>query len=249
MKISKVIPLLITAFFAAALSGCTTRAADTLNLEEYQLTGKPQLTPLTFQPVQGTQSEILAKNAGERAKVILNPVTTTVDGNPAMSSLGESMDMQAIVLTAAIGQPEQTVQLKRGTEVIFEAPAGLPSPVVPVQALWTYDGHWALEILYSDATTWAGKIYIDGKLVNDQKGYNEAFGLQLLADKPFFFYKRDGKEGYSYDGKETDLNFDEIPHYNCCEEGEFNPIQAQNMVAFFAQRASSWYYVELGVFK
>ena len=231
------------------LGGCATpKTAGGLQIEEYQLKEQPQVVPLTFEPVDGTQAEILAAHATERDAKITFEITAP-EGSPMMGSQGEQKDLKAVVLTAVSGQPLQTVQLIRGSEVIFETPGGLPSPAVPVQALWTYGGHWALEVLYSDETTWAGRVFIDGEMVNEQKGYEEAFGLQLLDGKPFFFYKREGKIGYSYDGKETDLGYDEILHYYCCAETEMNPIPAEKMVAFFAKKGDVWYYVELGVFK
>jgi hypothetical protein len=243
--------LILTVSICVFLSGCAIifqKQAGTLKLEEHQLSGAPELVPLSFIPLEGNQAEVLAKHSSERALSITNEAVM-VEGNPALSALGESTDLQAVVRPTSQGKPDQTVELLRGSEVIFQAPAGLPSPAVPVQALWTYDKHWALEILYSDESTWAGKIYIDGVLINDQKGYDDAFGLQLLAGKPFYFFSRDGQVGYSYNGKETDLGYDEIPHYRCCGESEINPKPGQNMVAFFANKANTWYYVELGIFK
>jgi hypothetical protein len=121
--------------------------------------------------------------------------------------------------------------------------------VLPLQGLWTYDGHWALEILFADTSTWAGQIYIDGELVNRAKGFDEAFGFQLLGGRPFFFYSREGHMGFSYDNQEVDLRYEEIPHYMCCGESSLNPVHAQNMTAFFARQETTWYYVELGVFE
>ena len=249
MKNSSLSKIVVLVLFTIALSGCSLlpQRTSTLQLEEHQITGAPELVPLGFEPLQGTQEEILAKHSSERALNVSNEAFP-VDGNPAITSLGENTELKAIVVTATQGQPDQTVRLLRGDELIFEAPAGLPSPVLPVQALWTYDGQWALEILYTDETTWAGQFFIDGEFVNEEKGYDEAFGLQLLADKPFFFYMRDGHAGFTYDGKETDLEYSKIPHYVCCAETEINPIPAQNMVAFFAVKDQEWFYVEVGAF-
>ncbi len=251
MRLIPFFKLTLTTTICILMGGCailSPKQAGTLKLEEHRLSGPPELTPLSFTPLDGTQAEVLAKHSDERALHIINEVVT-VEGSPALSSLGESKDLQAVVVTASQGKPDQTVKVMRANEVIFQASAGLPSPAVPVQALWTYDKHWALEILYADETTWTGKIYIDGTLINDQKGYTDAFGLQLLAGKPFFFFSRNGQIGYSYDGKETELEYNQIPHYNCCAESEINPKPAQNMVSFFANKANTWYYVELGNFQ
>lgn len=190
---------------------------------------------------------MLAKRASARALGIPRLVVT-IEGNPALPSLGDRGDLVAVLTTSADGPPLQSVQLLRGDKVIFTAAAGMPSPVLPLQGLWTYGDHWALEILLADPSVWAGQIFVDGELVNRLGGYDEAFGFQLLAGKPFFFYLRNGHVGVSYDGQETDLDFDEVPHYRCCSESSLNPTQAQNMVAFFARRDQAWLYVELGDF-
>jgi hypothetical protein len=232
------------------LYGCTTSsgpAKNALQLTETELSAAPGTDMRSFQPVQGTQEDVLAVHAAERAKTIVFDITDD-NGNPVMTAKGEDTSLKAELFTAAGDTPTQTVQVLRGDEVIFETPAGMPSPALPLQALWTYDGHWALEILLANETTWAGQVFIDGELVNDQKGYDEAFGLQMMAGKPFFFYMRDGHAGYSYDGQETDLEYSQIPHYNCCSESVTNPGPAENMVSFFAQRDGTWYYVELGAF-
>jgi hypothetical protein len=172
----------------------------------------------------------------------------TEDGNPALVALGDSQDLHAQLVPSAKGTPSQAVKVFQAGQAIFETEAGLPSPVFPLQGLWTYDGHWALEILYADQSTWTGQIFIDGKLINTAEGYTDAFGLQLLAGRPFFFYQRDGQIGYWYDGKEVNLGYDAIPHYLCCSESTLNPWQAQDLVTFFAAKGPIWYFVELGIF-
>jgi hypothetical protein len=241
---------LLTAIPALALSGCapsTSTPAGSLQVEEHELAEAPEIESRAFRPLQGTMDEVLAAHAAERAATFPNEVGM-VEGGPAITSLGESGDLLAVMTTATEGQPEQTVTVFRGDEAIFETTAGLPSPVLPLRGLWTYGGHWALEILLADETTWAGQVFIDGELVNEQEGYDEAFGFQLLAGEPFFFYVRENRVGYVYGGQETDLAFDEVPHYRCCSESTLNPVQAENMVAFFAMRGQTWFYVELGRF-
>jgi hypothetical protein len=242
--------LLAIGIIVAVLAACAPSSSPWpggLQVEEHALVAAPEPVPLVFQPVQGTQEKILAEHAGDRTRTYSNEVAS-VDGNPAMRSLGESDDLVARLLSSPEDPLRQTVKLYRGDEEILAVDAGLPSPALPLQGLWTYGGHWALEVLYSDADTWAGQVYIDGELVNSVKGYDEAFGFQLLDDKPFYFHVRDGSVGMSYDGQEADLGYDEVIHYRCCAESTLNPIQAVNMVAFFAARDGTWYYVELGPF-
>jgi hypothetical protein len=240
----------IMGLIGSSLSGCAASSqplSGSLQLEEHQLLGAPDSESFSFQPVQGDQEQILANHADQRSMTYPKEVRT-IEGNPVISSLGDTEDLLAVLVTPVQGQPEMVVRVIDGGEVIFENYAGLPSPEHPLHGLWTYDGHWALEILLADQSTWAGQVFIDGEWVNEINGYDEAFGLQLLGGKPFYFFLRDGRVGYSYSGQEFDLEYDEIPHYRCCSESSLNPVQAEDMVAFFAQRGETWFYVELGHF-
>jgi hypothetical protein len=242
--------IILSVLVGFALGGCgasSPQSGAPLQLEEHPLAAAPKPDPLLFLPLQGTQEEALAQHAANRAAGYARTVIS-VGGNPAIASLGDNSDLLAVLATSAQGQPEQIVSILKGGETIFQTSAGLPSPVLPLQGLWTYDGHWAVEILLADESTWSGQVFIDGELVNAMRGYDEAFGFQLLAEKAFYFYRRDGHMGYSFDDQETDLDYQEIPHYRCCGESGLNPVQARTMVAFFADRANSWVYVELGDF-
>ena len=219
-----------------------------LILEEYELAQSPTLEPVTFQPIDGSQETILAKHERQRKQVNSIPVYF-VDGNPALKATWGGGELTALVFTDAENTPEQVVKVLSKDETLFTTSAGMPSLVMPLQGLWTYGRHWALEILYADPETWAGRIFIDGILINQERGYNEAFGFQLLSGKPFYFYQRNGLIGIAYDGQEVNLDYTNIPHYLCCSESALNPIPAEDMVAFFAQRDETWYYVELGNFK
>lgn len=243
--------VILSFLVALTFSGCATRQPPplaSLKLEEHPLMGAPMLEPLSFQPSQESAQEVLGQHAVAREDGYQNNVVT-VAGNPALTSLGDDGGLLAVLTTAEQGQPNQTITVFRGDELLLEIPAGLPSPALPLRGLWTYDGHWALEMLLADENAWAGQIWIDGQMVNSNRGYREAFGLQLLAGKEFYFFERDGQLGYSYDGQEFDLGYEDIPHYRCCSESALNPVQAKTMVAFFAVQGNSWYYVELGEFE
>lgn len=192
----EIVILVLVGFGLSDCAASSPQLAGRLQLEEHRFIAAPELDPLRFQPLQGTQEEILAEHANDRSLGFVEDISTN-QGNPAIYSLGDSEDLLAVLVTSEQGQLEQTVRLLSGDKIIFETYAGLPSPVLPLQGLWTYDGHWALEILLADQNTWAGEIFIDGELVNELNGYDETFGLQLLAGKPFFFYQRNGHVGYS----------------------------------------------------
>lgn len=216
-----------------------------LAVEEHPLAGPPTLDPLTFSPVEGTQASVLARHAEARARGF--PVTVELVGpDPEITSIGESADWKARMTTSKQAPPQQVVIVEQGGKQVFSAPAGMPSPILPLQGLWTYSGHWALELVDTDSEEWRGQVFIDGKLINEAEAYDEAFGFQLLDGRPFFLFSRGGRLGYAYDGVEVDLGYDRIPHYRCCSESVLNPVQAQSMVAFFAQRGGDWFYVELG---
>jgi len=70
----------------------------------------------------------------------------------------------------------------------------------------------------------------------------------LLPGRPFTFSTVTGQLGYAYDGQETLLDYDQIPHYHCCGESSLNPLQAEQMVAFFGVQDGEWFYIELGDF-
>ena len=93
-----------------------------------------------------------------------------------------------------------------------------------------------------------GQVIEDGQSLNERAGYDETFGFQLLQGEPFYFFKKGGTIGAVYAGQEIQLRYNEVPHYGCCSPAELNPISAENMLAFFAQRDGRWYYVEIGVF-
>jgi len=218
-----------------------------LVVEEHPLAGPPALDPLTFSPLEGTQASVLARHAEARARGF--PVTVEFVGpDPEITSIGESAEWKARLTTSKQAPPEQVVTVERGGQEVFSAPAGMPSPILPLQGLWTYSGHWALELVDTTADEWQGQVFVDGQLINDAGAYDEAFSFQILDGKPFFLFSRAGRLGYSYDGVEVELDYDRVPHYHCCSESVLNPVQAESMVAFFAQRGEDWFYVEIGLF-
>jgi hypothetical protein len=70
-----------------------------------------------------------------------------------------------------------------------------------------------------------------------------------MQGKSFYFFNKQGHWGIIYDGQTLDLGYTNISHYGCCSASVLNPISAENIVAFFAQRGATWYYVEIGAFR
>ncbi len=239
-----------------------------LKLEEHRLVAAPEPDPLTFKPAQGSLAEILAAHAELRGR--LHPPYLDGDGifiegqyrrtivlrDTPFSAVEISRDPTQTTTTVLWGTRE--VQVLEGDEVIYTIDAGHTSPLNSFQSLWSYDGRWVLEIAhviesrvpdsYTVSSDVKGMIVDNGVLLNDKHGYDEAFGFQLIAGRPFYFFKRGGSIGIFYEGQEVDLGYTGIPHYGCCSATMLNPQKSETMVAFFAQRDEVWYYVELGGF-
>ena len=231
-----------------AAGACQNRSSSFpsgITLEEQLLSGPPNSDTGAFQPKNAAQEEVLSRHKDLRGRVWERTVDT-VEGLPAVSSSGSGRSLTAVLRTSEENPPRQVVDVRDDDQVIFTTDAGLPSPALPVQGLWSYEDHWALEILLADQEIWKGKLYLDGELLNQSRNYQEAFGFQLLNGKPFYFYQKGNQLGFSYTGQETDLPYDQIEHYNCCSASTLNPIQAEELAAFFARKGEDWFYVELG---
>jgi hypothetical protein len=225
-----------------------------LTVEEYELRAAPQMEPLVFDPVQGSQASILEKHRAEREKYF-HARTEYGKETLVFPATGMSPYLAKQVYTDVDGQLKVTVEVLKDGKVLYAAPAGDISPLDAVRGLWIVDGHWTVE--YADVTSTkvtpleielnkVGQIVQDGVLINQRDGLQEAFGFQLLQDQPFYFYKKNDQIKVAYAGEDLSLAYDQIPHYGCCSSAALNPIQAKNMVAFFARRNTTWYYVEIG---
>lgn len=131
------------------------------------------------------------------------------------------------------------VQVRRGEEPIY----GFASQFmvdVPAKGLWSWDGHWLLEV--------DGFLIQDGENLNESLGYEEIFGWQLLNGKPFYYFRKGPQVGISYDGQVLPVSFEEIIHYRCCEPAMFNNGGNEDMAWFYGLREGKWYYVEVGVY-
>ncbi len=228
-----------------------------LMVEEYTLMDRPMIEPLTFHPVFGTQEDILARRHDDRLKTY--PDNSFFDGKDyAMRTYLGPDELVARQQYNETGSEGWVAVTRNGTEIyrISTSPAG-PLPIAALRGLWAYDDHWVLEtakivtcqdcsLIIKEALS---QISQDGALLNDQYGYKEMFGFQLMADAPFYFLKQNDKINFSFDGQVVSVGYYEIPHFGCCSSGSLNPVSAENMVAFFAKRGDVWYYVEIGVYK
>jgi hypothetical protein len=231
----------------ALVAACTpligNSATADLRVQEYALREPPTLDPLVFDPVEGSMESILTAHSAQRAQV---PALDSfmLDGHFSVRAvLGQDL----LTATEHYSSDGTTgwVTLDRNGHEIYRIDIGMASPVTGLRGLWTYDGHWALETAYVTLDGVGGRLTRDGVVLNDALGYSDVFNFQLMGGRPFYFFVRGGKIGYSYGGRESVPAFDEIPHYGCCSGAELNPRQALGMVAFFAREAGTWYYVEI----
>jgi hypothetical protein len=129
------------------------------------------------------------------------------------------------------------VQVMQGQEQLY-AFASLFMVDIPAKGLWSWEGHWLLEV--------DGFLIQDGENLNERLGYEEIFGWQLLDGKPFYYFRKGPRVGISYDGDRLPVYYEEIVHYRCCEPGAFNNAGSEDMAWFYGLRDGTWYYVEIG---
>jgi hypothetical protein len=228
-----------------------TQMAGQLAIITYELQAPPELEPILFTSVQGRQFSNGDFSLGDTR---FPDLSFFDDMHYCMKN---DLDGAHLVACQEFNQDgtKGSVKLTRNGSEIYSIDTGPGSPVNNLQGLWVYDQHWVLETAYvtthtSDNVTTidvTGHITIDGVLLNDKKKYDEAFGFQTIAGKPFFLFKRGGKIGFSYDGVETPLDYDAVPHYGCCSAGALNPQAWENHINFFGQRGETWFFVTIGI--
>jgi hypothetical protein len=250
MRSRSIIARIVPAVGVAIASACSPAASPALpaglTVEEHALREAPTLDPLTFRPVESSMDTILARRAADRASGFPDN-SVLLDGHFSMRTTFGADTLTATENYSRDGASGWVTVTRDGQEV-YRVETGMASPVTSLRGLWTYADHWVLETAYIAHDSIGGRLSRDGQALNASLGYEEAFDFQLLHGRPFYFFKKDGKIGFSYDGKDVPAGYDEIPHYGCCSDSEVNPRSAQNLVAFFARRDGAWYYVEMGVF-
>lgn len=227
-----------------------------LSIEEHPLAKTPEIEPLVFIPLESlTQVQVLGKHLNEWVKPLSPHEYYSLGGGDVWVVQGQD---KLEATWSPMGNGKVIAQVTRNGKNIFSTPLTPPAVGSPLRVLSVYDNHWVLEVAKEKTpiapniqpldSFFSGEIFVDGQSLDQLHGYSESFGFQIMGDRPFYFYKRDGKTGISYDGQEIALGYDGVWHYGCCSGGELNPRMAQNMVGFFGWRGKQWYYTEMGVF-
>lgn len=142
-------------------------------------------------------------------------------------------------LVSVTGIPElRNVTVLRGVLPAYTAFVDWPPASNPVKGLWSWQGHWLLEV--------SGRLIQDGMDLNRELGYDEIFGYRLLDGKPCYFFSQGGRVGISYDGVTLPQQYEKVRHYECCSGAAYNPGGNDSMAWFFGLRDGDWYYVEMG---
>ena len=215
-----------------------------LTIEEYEIIGIIDLDSLTFRPVHGSKEAIFERHAAEKGESYSFGIGIVIDsnGHQYTAKYDDGADGNLVI------------NLLQDGEIIFQMDPGDVGPIGALYGLWVEDGHWVLETAYvtnategnAVYTNAVGQVYRDGISLNEEYGYEEIFGYQLLAGKPFFFYKLDGKIHLSYDGETLPIWYDEVRHYSCCSGAMLNPRMGTNWVGFWGIREGVTYYTEIG---
>jgi hypothetical protein len=205
-----------------------------------ELTGRPSLAPLSATTVEGrpiSRQDMMAGAPLEHQWLD--------DASGMWAMLGQSKLVASEHYSDT--STEGWVTITRDGEEIYRIDTGAPRPMSAIQGFFVYDDHWVLETnYYTDDRPFAGTITVDGVLLNEQEGYDQAFNAQTIAGKLLYLYEHEGKIDAWYDGQLIPLGYEEVPHYACCSAGEMNPYRGQDVVSFFAVGQGTWYLVQIG---
>jgi len=227
-----------------------TMMAGELAVVRVEMQVSPELEPMLFTSVQGRKFSSQDFSLGD---VPFPDLSYFDNSNYCMKN---ELDGSALVACQHYNQDgtQGWVDLTQDGREIYRIDTGSPYPANGLQGLWVYDHHWVLETIHITthqsgnevSADLAGQISADGVLLNEQHKYDEAFAFQTIHGKPFFLFKRDGKIGFAYDGAETFLDYDAVPHYRCCSAAVLNPQAWVNHVNFFGMRGDTWFFVTIG---
>ncbi len=85
---------------------------------------------------------------------------------------------------------------------------------------------------------------VNGVDLQRERGYEGCFDFQILAGKPFYFFCREGRCGWYFNGNEFDEGYQQIIHDYCCGVSHLNPIVRPQYFRAYAQRGATWYLLD-----
>jgi hypothetical protein len=205
---------------------------------------------LDFVTVDGTENTGSTIGTGSS----FSPSTVGPSNGGLMAKVGN--DLFTAVLSYNHDSSQSWVIVQRNGTEIYRISTGPSSPVEPLRGLWSYDTHWVLEVASITEKKIGnngieidtkGELIEDGRSLNSQYGYDEAFNFQTLGERPFYFFQKNGKIDAWYDGQVVSLGYDHISHYGCCIAAQRNPRMFTNMIVFFGSRGQTDYFVQISL--
>lgn len=225
-----------------------------LLLDEWELTKGSTRDRVSFTPVLGTREQILEKYQGLYFDIFPSPL---IQGYNRMM-----LQERELIVNEKIASSKSTIHVfYDGTEITqIDAGYNFP-PTTNIWGVWTYENHWIMEYVSVFHDPYGnnyklGNIIWDGESLNTKFNYQESFGLTAINGKLFYFFRRNDRFGFSYNGIEYDTDYESIVHYQrpCAEckdyknpQGIENGYQLHQNLSFFAERNGNQYFVVISV--
>jgi len=203
-----------------------------LTIEEYPLVAAAVATPDRIEFLEYVSDDILA-----RRKEVRESIQRCI---PGVDSDCPPLIINEHTHTVQVGDMYHYNLLQDGAVVYSHTITGFHPVEFPVHALLEWQGHWVLEI--------ADQVIVDGDNLNERLGYDKIFNWRLLHGWPLYFFEQDGRGCISYGDRTMQPTYDEVRHNLCCEPALFNVRNYPDLVAFYARKGDTWFYVEMGVY-
>jgi hypothetical protein len=155
-----------------------------------------------------------------------------------MLDSGRSIWVAGDLLMLGLGD-HTDVQLRNGRHDLVFSFATYFGAQLPIKRFLAWNDHWILAV--SDF------VIQDGEILNAKFEFEEVFDWYAIDDKPFYFFRKGPRVGFSYDGQFFPDYYHEIVHGYCCSLALNNPRMIENTVRFFAKRDGLWYYVVVDI--
>jgi len=141
------------------------------------------------------------------------------------------------LLWLKVSEDWEHVQVIKSNQDVVYSFSVYTEPMYSTKLFTIWNSHWV----------WVARdfLIIDGEILNEKLGFQEIFLWRLIDDKPAYFFRNDGRAGFSYDGKIFPLEYQNIARYMCCGYSVNNPSIGDHSAHFFAERDGVWYYVVL----
>jgi hypothetical protein len=205
---------------------------------------------LDFVTVDGTEYTSSTIGTGSS----FSPSTVGPSNGELRAKVGN--DLLTAVLSYNHDYSQSWVIVQRNGIETYRISTGPASPVEPLRGFWSYDSHWVLEVApiiekkignNGIEIDTKGQLIEDGRSLNSQYGYEEAFNFQTLGGRPFYFFQKNGRIDAWFDGQVVPLGYDNISHYGCCSAAQGNPRMFTNLIVFFGSRGQADYFVQISL--